>query len=218
LFYGENLAIITKIDRASRTGRIRIFLDGRYAFSLEAEAALGLREGQELGGETARGLVDKNEELRALAACYRSLAQRPHSEQELRQQLSRKHFALGAINNVIADLKARRLLDDAEFARFWCENRETFRPRSRQLTGLELRQKGVPAEVAAEATAGMDDAESAFRAGAKKAKLLARADYETFLRRMGDFLRRRGYGYETVKATVDRLWREGKTADGEPPA
>jgi regulatory protein len=217
LFYGENLAIITKIDTVSRTGQIRIFLDGKYAFSLEAEAALGLKVGQELVVGAAQGLMDKNEGLRVLAACYRSLAQRPHSERELRQKLARKHFAEAAINKVISDLKARRLLDDAEFARFWCENREAFRPRSRRLTGMELRQKGVTTEVAAEATAGMDDAESAFRAGAKKAKLLARVDYETFLRRMGEFLRRRGYSYETVKATVDRLWRERTTDGREPP-
>jgi regulatory protein len=218
LFYGENLAIITKIDRVRRTGRVRIFLDDRYAFSLEAEAVPELKEGRELGVGAIQGLFDKNEELRALAASYRSLAQRPHSERELRQKLARKHFAEGAINKVIADLKGRRLLDDAEFARFWCENREAFRPRSRRLTGLELRQKGVTAEVVAEATAGMNDAESAFRTGIKRAKLLAGADYETFLRRIGEFLRRRGYSYETVKATVDRLWQDRKTADGEPPA
>jgi regulatory protein len=216
LFYGANLAIITKIDSASRTGRVRIYLDGRYAFSLEAESALDLKKGQELGAEAVQALIDKNEGLRALASACRILAQRPHSEREMRQKLAHKRFAEGIVNKLIEDLKERRLLDDAEFARFWCENREAFRPRSRHMTGLELRQKGVSAEIVAGATAGIDNAENAYRAGAKRARLIVQADYDTFRRRMGEFLQRRGYGYETVKTVVERLWRERKTTGAEP--
>jgi regulatory protein len=73
--------------------------------------------------------------------------------------------------------------------------------------GLELRRKGVTPEIADEATEGLDDEASALRVGGKKAKTLARLDYDTFYRRLGDYLRRRGYNYEIIQKTVRKLWK-----------
>jgi len=39
-------------------------------------------------------------------------------------------------------------------------------------------------------------------------RALGKDDYETFRRKMGAFLRRRGFGYEVVKRTTERLWQE----------
>jgi regulatory protein len=186
---------------------VRVYLDGRFAFSLEPETAARLKLGQELSESEIEDLVKDNEKQRALASAYLSLSHRPHSSQEIRQKLARKQFGEETISRTLADLTARGLLNDAEFARFWRENREAFRPRSRSFVGLELRHKGVAAELAGEATAGMDDAASALRAAEKKAKTLARADHDTFFRRLGDYLKRRGYNYEVIQKTIAQLWK-----------
>ncbi|PMP75953.1 MAG: RecX family transcriptional regulator, partial [Roseiflexus castenholzii] len=34
------------------------------------------------------------------------------------------------------------------------------------------------------------------------------ADYQTFLRRLGGYLQRRGFSAETILPIVERLWRE----------
>jgi regulatory protein len=109
---------------------------------------------------------------------------------------------------VLARLKERGLVDDIAFARFWRENRENFRPRSRRLIELELKQKGVDAETIAEATAGVDDEPSAYRAAQRKARSLAHLDHSSFRKHLGDFLKRRGFDYELVNRTIDRVWQE----------
>jgi regulatory protein len=199
---------ITKIVKTEgRHPRTRVYLDGRYAFSLEPESAIRLKEEQELTEYEIETLVRDNEKQQALTSAYRSLSHRPHSAQEIKQKLIRKQFGEETVDRALADLTSRGLLNDAEFARFWRENREAFRPRSSSFVGLELRRKGVPAETAGEATSGMDDEASALKLGEKKAKTLARADYDTFCRRLGDYLRRRGYNYEVISKTIKELWK-----------
>jgi SOS response regulatory protein OraA/RecX len=50
--------------------------------------------------------------------------------------------------------------------------------------------------------------ESAYLAAQRKVRALAGLDYNTFRRQLGDHLLRRGFDYETVHATVRRLWQE----------
>jgi regulatory protein len=199
---------ITKLVKTEgRHPRTRVYLDGRFAFSLEPETAAHLKEEQEIAAVDIETLIKDNDKQRALASAYRSLAHRPHSVQEIRQKLVRKQFGEETIDRTLADLTAHGLLNDVDFARFWRENRESFRPRSRTFVGLELRRKGVPADIAGEATTGMNDEASALIVGGKKAKTLARADYDTFYRRVGDYLRRRGYNYDIISKTIKELWK-----------
>jgi regulatory protein len=73
---------------------------------------------------------------------------------------------------------------------------------------LELRQKGVNAETATECSGALDDESAAYEAAAKKASRLNMTDYEEFRRRVGDFLKRRGFSYETIDHCLKRLWQE----------
>jgi regulatory protein len=141
-------------------------------------------------------------------AAVRYLGYRPRSEAEIRERLARRGFEGDGIERTVARLKEQGLLDDLAFARFWKENRETFRPRSRQLTRLELRRKGLDAATIETVVAEIDDAESAYRAALGRAPRLAGADHEIFRRRLGQHLRQRGFGYEVIGRTVARLWRE----------
>jgi regulatory protein len=96
------------------------------------------------------------------------------------------------------------------FARFWSENRVTFRPRSRGMTRSELRKKGVAEEVISQTVAEIDEAESAYHAAVIKARRLSRLEYPEFRQRLGEFLRRRGFAYDIINRTVRRVWQEAK--------
>lgn len=203
------MLIITKLVKTGGLNpRMRVYLDGQPAFSLELGIADGLSEGQHLSESEFEGLVRASERERAMAAAMRALACRPYSLREMEQKLAQKQFGGETISYTVDNLSARGLLNDGEFAQFWCENRDTFRPRSKALVGLELRRKGVAADAINEATAGMDDEASAFQAGAKKAKTLKQADRNTFYRRLGDYLGRRGYNYAVIQLTINKLWQE----------
>lgn len=194
----------------SRAKRVNISLDGRPALSIEAEvyAREMPRVGQELSQDQIEALKRQDERQRCHNTASRYLAYRPRSASELRQRLLKRGFSAETISAVIAELAERGRVDDAAFARFWKENRDTFSPRSRWLVSAELRQKGVAADVIEQVTGQADDSQSAYRAAQKKAGRLSLDDYQVFRRRLGDFLKRRGYGYEVVQETVSRLWRE----------
>ena len=132
-----------------RAKRVNMFLDGRFAFSLESRvvAEEGLQVGQELSTTQIEALAMSDKFERCLDAANRFLSYRPRSESELRERLHRRGFDGDSVEVVIARLKRQGLVDDVAFAQFWKDNRESFSPRSQWLTSLELKQKGVAGDI-----------------------------------------------------------------------
>jgi regulatory protein len=193
--------LISGIEQHERRGgrRSNIYVDGRYAFSLSTELAITLRVGESMS--EARSV------WRAYDAALHFLGSRPRSEREIRDRLARHEYDPYVVDRVIARLRQIKLVDDAAFATYWVEQRATHRPRGARLLKQELRQKGVSQDVVSEALLE-DDENGAYRAAARKAVSLRALDERTFKQRLGAFLQRRGYGYETVRSVVNRLWAD----------
>ena len=207
---------ITALRVGRREKRINVFLDGRFAFSLGTEVAAqeNLQVGQELSGDRVELLTGSDQLQRCLEAAYRYLSYRPRSESEIRERMQRRGFAVEIVDVAINRLREQNLLNDGDFAQFWKDNRQSFSPRSRWLTGLELKRKGVTNEVIEQVVAGMDDGENAYRAALQKARHGAPTDYQSFRRRLGDYLRRRGFNYEVIGHTVEKVWQERGNGSG----
>ena len=203
---------ITAIEaQKRRRDRVNVFLDETFAFSLIIGVAeeQGLHLGQALSDPRIEELGRADLFQRCLNAALRFLSYRPRSEAETRLRLRlRRGFDEETIDRVILQLKARQMIDDVAFARFWRENRESFSPRSERMLKLELRRKGIAAVVIDEVLEGIDEDEDAYRAAQKKARSLSQEDYDTFRRKLGAFLRRRGFSYEVANHALERLWRD----------
>lgn len=193
-----------------------MFLDGRFAFSLLAEVAVreGLQVGQELSESQVESLVNADRYQRCLNAAIRYLGYRPRSEAEVSQRLRQRGFDGDCTEKVLMKLKEQGLVDDTAFARFWKENREAFSPRSQWLTTLELQRKGLDGNTIEQVVADADDSDNAYRAALSKARRLSPSDYQSFRRRLGEYLRRRGFGYEMINKTVERVWKEYGSSPG----
>jgi regulatory protein len=194
----------------NREKRVKVFLDGEYACTLLAGVVLKerLRVGQELSAGQLEELTGKDRYQRCLNQAVRYLGYRPRSEAEIRQRLQRHGYDSACAEKALAQLKAQGLVDDTSFARFWKDNRESFSPRSRRLTGQELRRKGLNGDIIEQVIGEIDDSESAYRAALGKARRLSPADYADFRRRLAAHLGRRGFGYDVIKDTVARVWQE----------
>ena len=204
---------ITALKTSKRNEKqVNMFLDGKFAIRVDTEVAVkkGLKIGQELSDDQIKGLTEDVSVARCLNAAYRFLSYRPRSEAEMKDRLHRRGFVDSQIEIVINKLKEQKLLDDTAFAQFWKENREMFRPRSQRMTRMELKKKGVADEIIKEVTDDSNDMDSAYQAALKKAQRLSGEDYEVFRRRLGDYLKRRGFGYTVINQTVKRLWQEMK--------
>ena len=200
---------ITAIEAQRRgRGRVNIFLDGAFAFSLERQVVeeQSIHPGQVVSNSQVAEMMGAELFGRCFNAALRLLSYRPRSEAEIRARLSRR-FDREIIERVLLQLKAKQMVDDAAFAQFWRENRESFSPRSKRLLKLELRQKGIDPEVVDEVVEGIDDEDSAYRAAQRRGRTLER-DYENFRRKLGAFLGRRGFSYGVINRTIERLWQE----------
>jgi regulatory protein len=201
----------------SRNKRINVFLDGKFAFSLgtEVTAKEGLQVGQELPSEQAEMLTQSDRFHRCFNTATRYLSYRPRSESEIRERLQRRGFDRDCIEAVVAKLREQGLVDDVAFAQFWRDSRESFRPRSQRLIRLELKQKGIANDLIDLAVEGSDDSDSAYRAALGKARRLPLSDYQSFRRRLGEYLRRRGFNYAVINHTVERVWQEQLDSSGD---
>lgn len=202
---------VTAIERLPRRRRYNLHLDGRPALTLSPQvlAEAGLRPGDEVSPQRLEELRQAEARHSALATALRLLSYRPRSTAEMRERLARRGTPPHLQEETLQRLREMGLLDDEAFARSWVESRQRTSPRGRRLLARELRAKGIGGEAARRSLAHLDEEEAAYRAAARRAPALAGLPYDQFQRRLGDFLLRRGFSYETVRHTVRRLWEEG---------
>ena len=200
--------------QAKNKRRVNVYLDGAFALALPDIVAATLRVGQSLSGEQVADLQQRNAAQRAYDRALRFLSYRPRSVAEVSRYLAGKQAPDELIAQTVDRLRQAGLLDDRAFARFWVENRESFRPRGKVALRYELRRKGVGEEAIGAAIQDVDESEGAYRVAQTRALRLARVDRETFRRRLGGYLSRRGFSYSVVRETVERLWQERATREG----
>ena len=194
--------------QARNKNRVNVYLDGKFAFGLAKIVAVRLSIGQELDEPAVARLRDTDGLEVAYEKALRFLGPRPRSEAEVRRRLREHGLADETISAILVRLGRAGLVNDEAFANYWVENRTTFRPRSTRVLRAELRQKGVSDDVLKEALAGTNDAEAAYAVAAKRAPRLANLENQEFRRKMGDFLARRGFNYDTIEPVVERVWAE----------
>jgi regulatory protein len=153
-------------------------------------------------------LTDRSPLQDCLDAAYYYLSYRPRSEGEIRQWLRKRGFTDEVTEAAIAKLREQNLTDDLAFAQFWKDNRLSFRPKSRRSIEKELRVKKVASEIIEQVTNEIDDDQIAYKLGSSRLPSLAHLDYPNFRRRLSSYLAYRGFGYEVIRDTVARLWRE----------
>ena len=189
---------------------VDIILEGRAPLVISAEVVVQhcLQPGRSISPSELKRLRAEQREKSVLERALRLVASRQRSEHELRQRLAQRCRNGAAIEAAIARLRELGLIDDTAFAQSWTESRDRASPRSARMIASELRRKGIASEAAEAATAGVDDAEAAYRAAARRAAAMKALDFSDFQQRLGNFLLRRGFSHEIAGEAVRRLWAE----------
>jgi len=196
--------------RAQRraSGRVNIYIDDEYAFSVQAILAARLMVGQELSKDQITELRAADTIEKAYEQALNYLSYRPRSEDEIRRYLAKRALSDGEIDQVVGRLKRARFLDDRAFAEFWVENREAFRPRGSWALRGELRQKGVSPETIEAALEGLDEMDSAMRAASPAIRRYRQQERDDFYRHLMGFLQRRGFSYSIARTVTEHYWSE----------
>ncbi len=152
---------------------------------------------------------EKNDKFeRCMSAALRYLSYRPRADAELRQRLTQRGFSKDSQNAVIAKLTEDGLVNDEAFAQFWKDAMDYLHPSSKWVTRQELKQKGISSETIDQVVSTIDDEDNAYRAALAKAKRLSGVDFESFSRKVGSHLQRRGFSSSVVKHALNKAWED----------
>lgn len=211
---------VTKLTAGVRDpNRVNVFLDGRFAFSLDVTQVVdfGLRVRQEISEERLTELKKASEFGKLYQRTLEWAITRPHSIREAKDYLKRRKIKRRQLNRqrerdglkalpefeeetmelVIARLIEKKYLNDQKFAEFYVENRYVRRGISQKRLRMELQNKGVSSEIAAAAMAKIprDEDEEILKVIAKK-----RRKYNDF--QLVGYLTRQGFNFQKAKDAV----------------
>lgn len=206
------MAKITALTRQKKNpNRINVFLDGAFAFGLAEITAVYLKIGQELTDADIAKLQSADDFEKARESALGYIQYRPRSTKEVRKNLRDKGYDETVIDHVIDRFLDVNLLDDLAFAKYWVEQRETFKPRSQMALRQELVQKGIDRTIIDEAVATVDEMAAAQRLAQKQASRYVNLDEPNFKKKMMGYLQRRGFNYGIIKEVTDEIWEEFPT-------
>lgn len=141
---------------------------------------------------------------------YRYLAIRNRSEKEIRDYLTKKKAAAEIIEEIILRLKKQKFLDDEVFARGWVTQRARFRPKGKSALKFELLQKGITKELiekilGEENEDQPDELTQAKNLIGRRIEKLKGVPRQEIYNKVGSFLARRGFDWDTIKKAIDSL-------------
>lgn len=138
------------------------------------------------------------------------LSYRPRSEKEVRDNLIKKKASGSTIDLIIKKLQEQKFLNDKEFTKWWIEQRTLVKPTGKRLIKIELKRKGVDKELVDEIFSSVEDIvnnelELARKLVQRKINKYKGLDRQKIYQRLGGFLSRRGFDYDTIKKTIDEV-------------
>lgn len=138
----------------------------------------------------------------------RRLTIRPHSRAELAAAMAKKLVPQDAIDDVLERFGEVGLIDDEQFAEAWVRSRHTNKLLSKRALRLELRHKGVDAEVIEASLEGVshdDELAAATALAEKKMRSLGDVERQVAYRRIAGVLGRRGYGPGIIREVLSTV-------------
>lgn len=151
----------------------------------------------------------EKQKSRAKNNAYALLRQRPRSVYEIRNRLKLKGYNEAVIEEVVASLKRIGEIDDKKFARCWMESRMHTNPVGDVVLKHELSEKGVSDSVIdaalTEKREKYDEYEAAFSMAKERFLRLKKLDRQKAMKRVYDFLLRRGFKYDNIRKVMENL-------------
>jgi regulatory protein len=195
-----------------KANRRSIFVNGKFALGVDESviADLGLHVGQQISEEELQKVVHAELVAKAKQRAFRLLEYRSRSRSEIAGRLGRAGFAEDVIKETLTRLENLGLIDDAQFSRSWVNHRKSF---GKTRIKWELRQKGVPTDVAEEALSAIDadtEYKSALDAAGRRRQKDSRLDERAKRQRTVSYLRRQGFGWEVINKVLNELASEAE--------
>ncbi|MBQ2759972.1 MAG: regulatory protein RecX [Clostridia bacterium] len=141
----------------AKSGRINIFADGEYKFTVPASVWFSLSYSQEdeISEEELSGLKIRGDSSCAFENALRYLSNRAHSKKELEMKLKRK-YCNEAVEYALDKCGELGLIDDEAFARLFAEELSERKKYAPKRIVSELVSRGINREIAENAVNMLD--------------------------------------------------------------
>lgn len=214
---------ITKISVAVKnSSRINIFVDDEFSFSLTLDQLADAK--LKTGDEITAPEIEKYKTLSEYGKLYfytlEWVLARPRSVKETRDHLGKKQqvrlfsakinsthaktkksgkpFPDEFIDQIIADLVAKKYLDDRNFVRFFLENRNATKGSSTKRLKLELMKKGVDSRLIEEFLSEFRNDETEI------IKIINKKRHKYSDEKLIQYLLRQGFDFELVRSALEK--------------
>jgi len=140
------MPVITKISiQQKNKDRYNIFLDDKYAFSVDEEVLIKhqLKKGMDIDDFSMADISYHDDISKAYNTAIQHLSRRMRSEKEVRQHLKEKEIEDPVIQEVIHKLYKHKFLDDQEYAIAFVRTQVNTTDKGSAVIRRELREKGI---------------------------------------------------------------------------
>jgi regulatory protein len=192
--------------------RVNVYLDGEFAFGLSRIVAAWLQMDLVISDEKIAALLSEDESETAYQHAIKYIDYRPRTKREVLQYLMQHKVREEIVQNVLDRLEKNHLINDAQFAQAWVENRAEFRPRSKRALAYELKKHGVDPELIETSIEGFDEAEMAYQAAIRQSRKINNPDWQEFRQKMLRHLAQRGFPYDICAEATNRVWAENNAS------
>lgn len=205
-----------------KTSRHNIFLDGHFAFGIEAESLIKhkLKVGQNLNQEEIKEIIKEDKLGNLVNKSLNFLSFRPRSQGEVEDYLAKKIAAAeeikfleakasSLISEVIAKLKKYKYINDYDFAKWWFESRLKSNPKGPRLIEMELRKKNINKQIIKKVLNNFSNQKSvALKSLQKKLPRLQKLPAVEFKKKVYMHLASRGFESEIIQETIAFLTKK----------
>ena len=200
--------------------RVSVFLDGAFAFGIAQEIVRewGLRVGHRLSVADQERLGVAEQLLAAQTTALRYLGARPRTAHEVRQKLLRGGVDASVVDQVMARLHARGVLDDAAYTHAYLTSRLANRGYGPQRLRRDLQQRGIGralVEATVQQALTVEEVLAAARAQATKRwpRFARETDLARRRQKLWAFLCRRGFPCTIVQQVCREVAEETTAAE-----
>lgn len=203
------MGVITDLKFQKKKDRVNLFVDGKFALGLPLEIVYKakLSIGRKISRRRLEKLAQESGLEKVLNKVYRFLSFRPRSRKEIERYLRGKKVGEVFKNLVIRQLERQGYVDDWKFACWWVEQRIEGRPVSKEILKRELFQKGISPKISSKIIQSLLPPPNllALKVAQKKAERYKDLPLAELRRKLTRILARRGFDWETIKETVDKI-------------
>lgn len=198
----ENIRIEEIQPQKRRKDRYNLYSGGEYMGSLGAEAivAYGIRAGIEIPVSTFREAVEKDNAVYAFDSAAAILAHGQRSRTELVRKLKDRDIDEAAIETALCKLASYGYVDDKAYAAEYVRGVMEAGSLGRMAVAYKLKEKGISAEVAAEAMAAYTEEDEREIAKRMLSKLIRAGDMREQKKRISAALIRHGFAYDVIRS------------------